>query len=419
MSGKNKQIQKQNLSYTELMGQKEVDQYEKNMFKLNTFGGQKEADALIARYRKYTTLSADDEKILRDNVPAAPSFTIESKAEYNNKWDCNKNRYRKKVRKYFNDRKNYYNRKAEKGSTPSRGEIYAKKREEIELRIKQTHKYFNTTAEDAAYKCDELLEKGKNLGYYQDIEEMARSEMRDLTEVMDEQYDKLANDQQYEEIERELGANELKVCSNGNGEFLEGVKAWTGGDCASHKKIMHGGRYLPMFENVKETLTNRPLSRDVVVRRGNNSFHALALALGMDASHPLKVDPDKVKEVLKQRIAQGGELVLKETAMMSTAFPFAKRHYEAGSGSDDFGKIGIEYIILAKKGTAAANVMSDVMYKEEGELLIAQNTKFRIIKAEVDGEAEIKHGYNKSWKIYMVTVPENEQGIKNNETEVA
>ena len=85
MSGKNEQTQEKNLTYVELMGQKEVDQYEKNMFKLDAFGGRKEADALIARYKKFTTLSAEDEKILRDNVPAAPSFTPASETEYNNK----------------------------------------------------------------------------------------------------------------------------------------------------------------------------------------------------------------------------------------------------------------------------------------------------------------------------------------------
>ena len=71
-----------------------------------------------------------------------------------------------------------------------------------------------------------------------------------------------------------------------------------------------------------------------------------------------------------------------------------------------------EYIILAKKGTSAANVMSEAMRKNEAELTIAQNTKLRIIKAELDGDAKIISGNKYSWKIYMVTVPEGDSGIK-------
>ncbi len=255
--------------------------------------------------------------------------------------------------------------------------------------------------------------------YYQDIEAMARRKGRNLTEVMDEQYDKLANDLQFEQIEKELGDNEMAIYSHGNDKFSQGVSDWTGMSYQSFKVNMRNGIYQPQFKNVRETLKKRPLSRDVVVRRGNKSFDALAIALGMDVPNPMKADREEIKRLLKQKLSQGGELILKEKAIMSTAFPFAKAKYGAGHPTNNDKDIGIEYIILAKKGTAAANVISGAMKSDEGELLISQNTKFRIIKAEVDGEADIKHGNKKSWKIYMVTVPENEQGIKNDESEDA
>ena len=51
------------------MGKKEVDASEENMFRLSEFGGIKEADAIINRYKFFTTLTQEDEKILRENAP--------------------------------------------------------------------------------------------------------------------------------------------------------------------------------------------------------------------------------------------------------------------------------------------------------------------------------------------------------------
>ncbi|MCR5404123.1 MAG: hypothetical protein K6E91_09965 [Butyrivibrio sp.] len=114
---------------------------------------------------------------------------------------------------------------------------------------------------------------------------------------------------------------------------------------------------------------------------------------------------DQIKNELKEKIKTGKELVYTTKTNMSTAFPFAGVQYSAGRtdgqhDQDDSKEIGIEYIILAKKGTAAANVMSEAMRKNEAELTIAQNTKLRIIKAELDGDAKIISGnkYSGIWR---------------------
>ena len=420
--GKESTIQKEKLSFIEEIGQKEVQDSEKNMFNLSEYGGIKEANALIERYKLFTTLTDEDEKILRENVPAPPSFTIVPKEEYDNKFNCNKNRYKKKVKKYFKNREESYKKKAKKGQQKSRGQIYAEKRAQIEKKIMETSPYFHTDNEDKLIESESLLKKARDNGYYPDIEQLAREENRDLTEVMDEQYQKLSTDKQFEKYELEIGKNEYMMQSQGKGKFRMGVTEWTGYRCQQYKAAMWSGEYSETFEYVKEKMTERPLNRDVIVRRGQKSFKGLANALGF--SNPDRATPDQIKEKLQQRIDDGGELILTEKAMMSTAFPFAKSNYSAGTvggrgEEDDPRELGIEYIILAKKGTAAANVIYGAMKKDESELLISQRTKFRIIKAELDGNANILHGNKHSWKIYMVTVPESENGLKYNERESA
>ena len=421
MGGKEKTIQKKNLSYIEEMGKKEVEASDRNLFKLSEFGGIKEADTIINRYKFFTPLTKEDEDILRMNAPEPPSFSTISEKEYSNKFNCNKNRYKKKVKKYFAQRSEFYNKKAKKGQKKSKGQIYAEKRQEIEKKILQNAPYFSMDKADNLIMSEKLLREAQEKGYYPDIEELAQNEDKDITEVMEEQFRKLTTDKEYEEYERKIGKYEFSMHAHGSKHFRQGVTSWTGSYCQQNKAKMWDGHYSKEFIEVKKKMLERPLNRDIVVRRGQKNFKGLARAL--DLPDPGNATPDQIKEKLQRKIGEGEELILTEKAMMSTALPFAEKVYDAGvSGGGDYDdpkEIGIEYIILAKKGTAAANVIEGSNNKPESEVLISQNAKFRILKAELDGDSQIIYGNKYSWKIYMVTVPESENGIKYNEKESA
>ena len=417
------------MTYSERLGQNEINLAEKNMFRLQEFGGIEEADRLINYYRSQTELSQEEEDALRMNAPKSPQFPLISKKEYDSKLSCNKNRYRKKVKGYFEYRKKYYTARntGKRKGVKTKGEIFAKTREAIEKRIKEKGKeslpfeeetnlirekqvqYPEKKQQDKIKDIDTenepLLQEARQKGYYPDIEKLAQDTDRELTEVMDEEYERLQNDEEYEKIENKIGKNEiLKLQAEGGSDFRLGVVLWVGHNCQQVKEDMHRGVYNKSVRSVKNTLIKRPLSRDVVVRRGVSYFSGLTKALGINSK-----DPEEIKSVLEERINSGKELILNESAMMSTAFPFAKTKYDAGRDGD----IGIEYIILVKKGTTAANIISMANFKNEGELLIAQNTKFRVIKTNLDGDAHILHGNKKSWKIYLETIPESENGVKN------
>lgn len=132
-----------------------------------------------------------DGKSIKENVPEPPSFALVPKTEYDRKFNCTKNKYKKKVKRYFKTREDYYNKKAKPGEQKSK-------------------------------------------------------------------------DQE---------------------AFNMGVIQWTGQRYQIYKQQMWNGKYDDPFKAVKNGMLNRPLNRDVVVRRGNNSFKGLARALGM-------IDPD-------------------------------------------------------------------------------------------------------------------------------
>ena len=401
MGGKQEQKQKQEEKFEVKLGNKEVSDAESNMFRMQEFGGQAEADALIKHYKSEITLSEEDERILRENVPEPPKFRVLSREEYQRKNSCSQKSYRNKVKGYFEKRRDYYKKKSKDENKPLKGEKYASKLAAIQLRYDRMQ-----SAKQLVKEEQEELEKYRKKGFYPDIEELAEDSGSDLTEVMDEQYKKMEEDPEYRQAEEDIGSMNYTILKK-SGNFESGIKQWVGQQCQRYKKDMHAGHYMPFFKESKKIMDQHPLTRDLVVRRGNKVFSALALALGLKET----ATPEEIKERLKSRMDNEGEVVLKETAMMSTALPFAENKYAAG----DNGSIGIEYIILAKKGTSAANVVDGATFKKEREVTFAQNTKFRIIKAQLDGDADILYGNKKSWKIYMVSVPNNQDGIKEEE----
>ena len=108
-----------------------------------------------------------------------------------------------------------------------------------------------------------------------------------------------------------------------------------------------------------------------------------------------------------------------EDGFVSTSLPGASTLYEAGCINPDHPEIGIEFFILAKKGTQALNInVAGVAAWGDGEneLLMNAGTKFRLVKAVFDppaqGQSNVMQGHAQSWKFYLETVPEEEQGIR-------
>ncbi len=67
-------------------------------------------------------------------------------------------------------------------------------------------------------------------------------------------------------------------------------------------------------------------------------------------------------------------------------------------------------MILAKKGTSVINVTSISSHSDERELLICPGTKFRVVGMKLDGDANIFYGNEKSWKMYLESIPASEEG---------
>ncbi len=153
--------QKTQLTFAERLGQEEVENAEANMFRMNEFGGEAEANRLIEKYRAETELTEEEENALIENVPVAPNFTVYTKEEYDSKWNCNKRRYRKKVIKYFDDRRKYYTKKntGKESGTRTKGQIFARTRRAIEKRIKNKNAGDTSIIEDASF----IQEKDNNL----------------------------------------------------------------------------------------------------------------------------------------------------------------------------------------------------------------------------------------------------------------
>ncbi len=123
-----------------------------------------------------------------------------------------------------------------------------------------------------------------------------------------------------------------------------------------------------------------------------------------------KMSEEELKRALKEKFdkkkLEGSEMIMTENGFMSTALPNATRNFDAGSNF-----IGIEFIILVKKGTPAMNVSTLSFKSEEKEILIAPGTKFKVLDMQLDGNANILYGNKESWKIYLSTIPDSEEGI--------
>ena len=71
----------------------------------------------------------------------------------------------------------------------------------------------------------------------------------------------------------------------------------------------------------------------------------------------------------------------------------------------------MEFIILVKKGTKAVNMTPLSNNVHENELLLKPGTKFKLVDADTNGTADIINGAPGSWKVYLTTIPSEENGV--------
>ena len=152
-------------------------------------------------------------------------------------------------------------------------------------------------------------------------------------------------------------------------------------------------------------MKKRPLSRDLVVRRGVFGFATLAHMLGLENADDIK--EEELKEKLEEMRSSDKEIIATEKGFMSTSLPYAKSMFGAG----DAYTLGIEFMILMKKGTTAADVETLSSNKDESEVLAAPGTKFRVIYVQYEGGGQIR-GNEKSWRVYLESIPQSEEGVK-------
>ncbi len=177
--------------------------------------------------------------------------------------------------------------------------------------------------------------------------------------------------------------------------------------CRTGENRMLGKMYATDLHNMLSTTS---LSRDLVSKRAVEDVNTLAFMMGLDNAANLSLQ--EIKEAVQSKTANGETITLQEKGFCSTSTT-SKGGYFAGSRripEDDIRSIGIEFIILSKKGTRGINYTCNGSRGKEDELLLDSGTKFKMIKAcfndGSEDDREVFHGHKKSWKIYLVTVPD-------------
>ena len=177
----------------------------------------------------------------------------------------------------------------------------------------------------------------------------------------------------------------------------------------SDKRDLGGPNISQWAEEGKKLLSRTRLSRDLVSKRAVKDVTEVAHMLGL--KNPESMSEKDIKEELLTRMTSKEPVIMTEKGFCSTSVN-TKSGYEA---SND-GNIGVEFIILCKKGTKGLNYMHRGSNEKERELLLCPGTQFEVVNAFFnDGsggehdERQIVEGNKKSWKIYLKTVVDDEE----------
>ena len=463
-TSKRKAVQK----FQKDLGTQEVKRTSFIMFDDEYLGGDKEAEALIKRYSGQTTLTEDEISRLKNNVPPAPKFSLLPKEIYSGKGCYKRHKYRSKMESYYAERKKSYitpvKKKGKNGKlelADSSGQIYARTRFEIEERISrelvqksqqnnddlQTDEFneiktnddnlleeVTTEVQNIEPHYENLIEANeKNVGnetqdidlglgafkHIQDNTQNAEQEkVEDLYEdipleagAIDKAFEKMSSDPILINAENKIGEAEADKAKKNTEGLEEAFKLYSGARYMKINRILRTGKGDVPQEAVTmtEAIKKNPLNRDLVCRRGVMEVYTLGFMLGLKDAALIR--PDELKKIVKEKLKSGEPIVIKDKGFMSTGLPFAESPIPSG------GYPGIEFMILLKKGTPAMNITSLSTKKDEGEVLVAPGTKFRILKAELDGESAPVSGDQGDWRIWIVSdnSEENETDKKGEE----
>ena len=157
----------------------------------------------------------------------------------------------------------------------------------------------------------------------------------------------------------------------------------------------------------QKALNESKLSRDLVVRRGVKGVQTIGHMLGLPNVD--KMSLDEIKQAFDNKKNSGDDVIMTENGFMSTSLPFNAPSYPAEGNTKC--PIGVEFIILVKKGTKAVNMTPLSNNVHENELLLKPGTKFKLVDADTNGTADIINGAPGSWKVYLTTIPSEENGV--------
>ena len=152
---------------------------------------------------------------------------------------------------------------------------------------------------------------------------------------------------EYEEAEQKLAEKEIELIKKTNPFAVTMMGSYCYNDYTLANNFLRKGSMKPGYEKVIEAMKENPLKKDRVVRRAVANLSTAGFMLGLE--NPNEMTEEELKTALKEKFNEsklnGTEMIMTEKGFMSTSLPNATSNFKAISGS---GKIGIEFIILAK-----------------------------------------------------------------------
>ena len=381
-----------------------------------------EVDREIARLKAETTLTTDEEIKLRTYAPPAPDFDVIPEQQAKEMGFFKGKTPRKQI-------KNYKQRRAEWENSHD-GVEYRKVKDQIQNRI--------AIRKDEEQKVAEAVGKDEK-PLYQEIKADPTSMTKALKRMSIE--DNFG-------IEKGISENEVRHSIFGYGDVgmaRDALTAYMNGGYDVMNDYMRTGRTHKgstfshrskdeLADTLHSMLSTRKINRDMVVRRGVSKFSTLSFM--MDGGKSKDLSGPELAKLLQDKMADGN-VILTDKGFVSTSVReqsgFGAGTYQKGTNLGKgkeaiYTEPGIEFIILVKKGTRAMDICgAGVMGQadNEDELLIDAGTKFRVVKAyfnedadkkkdeEIPDEEKICMGHKCSWKIYLETIPDSENGELN------
>ena len=388
---------------------------------------QTETEFKISRFEKRVSMSEEDKRKLRDNAPPEPDFAVMPESKVKKMNYIRRKRYKRKVDAYRAKRTAWEN-DLEKGGT------YAEVINRTNARVAEAEEEEQRRQERLRRKAESdqrvAAAKGKDKQpLYGDIKatpaDMDAALMRMSIEE-NAKKEKVIGAGEVDDAILPCPAAEYQKRRNAfsayvNGRYVDmndylrkGEKNSTGDNA-----VFMGHNVYELADLMKEMMTTVRINRDIVVRRGVGGIDTMSFML--DGGKSRNMTQEQLIDELRRSFAQGA--VLTDKGFVSTSI---RSNAGFPAGYKDPQAMGIEFVILVRKGTRALDVagvgfMGQAMNEEE--LIIGNGTKFRVVRAffkdgkdgqqpdDGDNPGHILKGAQKCWKIYLETIPESETGV--------